>query len=91
MSVAEHKANAPTRVACFILTISDSRTLATETSGKAIAELLKLHGHTVVGREVVKDEPADVARIVRASNCTVTRSSDHHDRWHRSLPSRLDL
>lgn len=64
MSVAEHKAHAPTRVACFILTISDSRTLATETSGKAIAELLKMHGHTIVGREVVKDEPADVARIV---------------------------
>jgi molybdenum cofactor biosynthesis protein B len=65
MSVADHKAHAPTCVACFVLTISDSRTIATETSGKAIAELLKMHGHTVVGREAVQDEPEEVARIVR--------------------------
>jgi len=65
VSVAEHKAHAPTRVSCFVLTISDTRTLDTETSGRAIADLLTEHGHAVVDRAIVRDEPADVARLVR--------------------------
>lgn len=51
-------------VPCFVLTISDTRTLDTETSGRTIADLLTAAGHTVVGRTVVKDEPADVRRTV---------------------------
>ena len=66
MSVAEHRAQSPARVACFVLTVSDTRTLATETSGRAIAELLERDGHVVTGREVVRDEPAEVARVIRA-------------------------
>jgi molybdenum cofactor biosynthesis protein B len=45
--------------------VSDSRTLATETSGRAIADLLSGAGHTVVDRQAVKDEPAEVRRIVQ--------------------------
>jgi molybdenum cofactor biosynthesis protein B len=66
MSAGEHRATAPARVACFVLTVSDTRTIDTETSGRAIAELLQEAGHEVVGRQVVRDEPADVERIVRA-------------------------
>ena len=66
MSVEEHRASAPARVTCFVLTVSDSRTLDTETSGRAIAELLQAAGHEVLDRQVVRDEPADVERIVRA-------------------------
>jgi len=65
MSVADHKSTSPATVACFVLTVSDSRTLATETSGKTIAELLTGAGHTVVDRLVVKDEPDEVRHIVR--------------------------
>jgi molybdenum cofactor biosynthesis protein B len=65
MSVAEHRALSPARVACFVLTVSDTRTLATETSGRAIAELLESAGHTVTGRLVVRDEPEEVVRVVR--------------------------
>jgi molybdenum cofactor biosynthesis protein B len=64
VSVADHKAAVPTSVACFVLTVSDTRTLETETSGRAIAELLEAAGHRVVGRAVVRDEPAEVARVV---------------------------
>jgi molybdenum cofactor biosynthesis protein B len=53
-------------VPCFVLTVSDTRTLDTETSGRAIAEILIAAGHIVVDRQIVKDEPADVAGIVRA-------------------------
>jgi len=65
MSVAEHRAHAPARVTCFVLTVSDSRTLATETSGRVIAELLEGAGHAVVGRTAVRDEPSDVTRVLR--------------------------
>jgi molybdopterin adenylyltransferase len=65
MSVADHRAQAPASVACFVLTVSDTRTLATETSGRTIATLLEAAGHVVVGREVVKDEPHDVTNVIR--------------------------
>ena len=64
MSQQEHKAAAPARVRCFVLTVSDTRTEATDTSGNAIAELLTTAGHLISGRTIVKDEPADVARVV---------------------------
>ena len=50
MSHIEHKAQAPASVGCFVLTVSDTRTLATETSGRAIADLLTGAGHAVVDR-----------------------------------------
>lgn len=65
MSVAEHRAQSPASVACFVLTVSDTRTLETETSGRAIAELLIAAGHTVVDRQVVKDDAAAVQLAIR--------------------------
>jgi molybdenum cofactor biosynthesis protein B len=65
VSVAEHRAHSPHRVACFVLTVSDSRTLDTDTSGQAIAALLEGAGHTVTGRKAVRDEPRDVAQTIR--------------------------
>ncbi len=64
MSVAAHRARSPVSVPCFVLTVSDTRTLETETSGRAIANLLTEAGHTVVGRTVVRDEPDEVRRVV---------------------------
>lgn len=64
VSQQEHKASAPSRVRCFVLTVSDTRTQATDKSGDAIAELLSAAGHEIVGRAIVKDEPADVAGAV---------------------------
>jgi molybdopterin adenylyltransferase len=58
MSQSEHKAGAPQSVACFVVTVSDTRTEATDTSGRAIADLLTAAGHVVVGRTIVKDEAA---------------------------------
>jgi molybdenum cofactor biosynthesis protein B len=64
MAQEDHKADAPRRVGCFVLTMSDSRTLETETSGRAIAEMLEAAGHQVVARELVKDDPALVRTVV---------------------------
>jgi molybdenum cofactor biosynthesis protein B len=65
MSVTEHRDAAPASVPCFILTVSDTRTLETDTSGKAIADLLVAAGHTVVDRRVVRDDPQAVIDAVR--------------------------
>ena len=63
MSQDEHKARAPRSVRCFIVTVSDTRTEATDTSGRAIADLLTAAGHVVAGRTIVKDE----AELVRGT------------------------
>jgi len=61
----EHKASAPRAVGCFVLTISDSKTPETDTSGQLIRERLAAAGHTVVGHAIVRDEPALVTAVVR--------------------------
>jgi molybdopterin adenylyltransferase len=66
VSAGEHKAQAPAAVGCFVLTVSDTRTPETDTSGRAIRELLVGAGHAISGHAIVRDEPADVAALVRA-------------------------
>jgi molybdopterin adenylyltransferase len=57
MSHLDHKATSPSSVRCFVLTISDTRQPGTDTSGRAIAELLEANGHDVSGRQIVRDDP----------------------------------
>jgi molybdopterin adenylyltransferase len=66
VSQHEHKRAAPVTVRCFVLTVSDTRTEATDTSGSAICELLTRAGHEVVGRTIVKDDPEQVRAVVSA-------------------------
>jgi molybdenum cofactor biosynthesis protein B len=65
MSVAEHHSLSPTQVACFVLSMSDTRTHAQDTSAQAIVDLLQAAGHTIVGRELLKDEPTQVRALVQ--------------------------
>jgi molybdenum cofactor biosynthesis protein B len=65
----EHKATAPTSVGCYVLTVSDTKTPETDTSGAVIRDLLTRAGHRVAGSAIVRDEPLEVARLVRAA-CT---------------------
>ena len=71
MSVATHRKDAPASVRCFVLTISDTRTAETDTSGDAIAQALTDAGHDVAGRRIVPDDPATVREIVRAESRNV--------------------
>jgi molybdenum cofactor biosynthesis protein B len=61
----EHKAQAPRAVGCFVLTISDSKTPETDTSGILIREMLQAARHTLVGHAIVKDEPGQVTAVIR--------------------------
>ncbi|HKE18741.1 MAG TPA: molybdenum cofactor biosynthesis protein B [Kofleriaceae bacterium] len=47
-----------------IITVSDSRTLETDESGKLAAELLQAAGHKVVARDLVVDEARAIQDVV---------------------------
>jgi molybdenum cofactor biosynthesis protein B len=57
-SDAEHRHQAPTSIRCYVLTVSDTRTEATDTGGATIAALLTAAGYQVAGRAIVRDEAA---------------------------------
>ena len=63
-------------MSCFVLTISDTRTEANDTSGQAIVSALEGAGHVISGRDIVPDEPALVRNVVmtkaRAVNVVIT-------------------
>jgi molybdenum cofactor biosynthesis protein B len=66
MSHHEHKRQGPASVACFVLTVSDTRTAETDISGRAIRELLEACGHRISGQAIVRDEPERVRQHVLA-------------------------
>lgn len=56
-----HRDAAARSVPTVVITVSDTRTLETDTGGSLAAELLGAAGHAVVSREIVRDEPASIA------------------------------
>jgi molybdenum cofactor biosynthesis protein B len=103
MSQEEHKAHAPQSVRCFIVTVSDTRTEATDTSGRAIADLLTAAGHVVAGRTIVKDDAemvrgtlerqlaiADVQAIITTGGTGVTARDSTYEVVSSLLQKRLD-
>lgn len=66
MAADDHKKHAPASLRVFVVTVSDSRTEATDTSGRAMKELVAAAGHSIAGYKILRDEPAEVAALVRA-------------------------
>lgn len=48
-----------------VLTVSDSRTLETDTSGQTLVERIAAAGHKVAAREIVKDEVEAIVAVLR--------------------------
>jgi molybdopterin adenylyltransferase len=72
-STAAHRASAAGQSARFaVLTVSDTRTLETDTGGAAIVTALENAGHQLVARAIVRDEPADI----EGQLCTWLASGD---------------
>jgi molybdenum cofactor biosynthesis protein B len=61
----QHRAYAPRAVRCAVLTVSDSRTLADDSSGESIAAALTAAGHEIADRAIVKDDAGAIAAAVR--------------------------
>lgn len=66
-AAAAHRARGPASVPCFALTVSDTRTRADDTGGAVIREVLAAEGHTLVGSEIVKDDPGAIEAAIRAA------------------------
>jgi molybdopterin adenylyltransferase len=60
-SAVEHREQAPEGVTFAVLTVSDTRTDATDTGGALIREMLEHGGHRVSDAAIVADELADIA------------------------------
>lgn len=57
MSVHGHRESGKRAVGCAIVTVSDTRTRETDTSGRRAHELLEAAGHRVVAYSILPDEP----------------------------------
>ena len=60
MSHQPHPDSDQMTVNCAVITVSDTRSLQTDRSGKLIRELLLNAGHSVVLSKILKDEPAQI-------------------------------
>jgi len=60
----QHQMAAPRRVGCAVVTVSDTRTVETDTSGALIRERLERAGHSVVFYAIVPDEREEIGRLV---------------------------
>ena len=65
MGYQEHKQNAPQRVSCAVLTISDSRTEQDDESGKLIRQKLSENGHQVMSYAILKNEAESIEQKIR--------------------------
>ena len=63
--MSEHKAQSPAVVGCYVLTVSDTRTPDTDSSGRAIRSLLAEAGHVVSGYDIEPDDPDRVTTRIR--------------------------
>jgi len=63
-SAAEHRATSPGRLRCAVITVSDTRTLETDTGGQTIVDLLAGAGHEVAAREIVPDDPQQMRPLI---------------------------
>ena len=68
MSVKEHKQQAPRKVACKVITVSDTRDKETDKSGKLIIDFLEGADHVIVDYVIVKDE-AEALRMEVIKGC----------------------
>jgi molybdopterin adenylyltransferase len=66
MSVEQHRTQGKRAVACAIVTVSDTRTVDTDTSGALTRDLLEQGGHVVVRRTILPDDPERVRAHVAA-------------------------
>jgi len=65
LGLTEHRARAATAVRCAVITVSDTRSLETDESGKTMEKLIASGGHLAVSRTVVPDEPTLIGLELR--------------------------
>jgi molybdopterin adenylyltransferase len=64
MSTKKHKKRAPKKVNIGIVTVSSTRSLADDRSGRWISKRAKKEGHDVVAHQVVPDDEEAISEII---------------------------
>ena len=103
MSHVAHRAEAPASTRCFVVTVSDTRTEATDRSGRAIVELLAGEGHDVAGKTIVTDDAdrvrgavaraigdPDVDIVITTGGTGITRRDGTYEVIAELLDKRID-
>jgi len=62
----QHAAQGPRVARCAVITVSDTRTLETDTGGQSLIDHLTIAGHTVVAREIIPDEPTRMRPLLES-------------------------
>ncbi len=60
----QHRKQAPSIVRCAVVTVSDTRTLQTDSGGQTVVDLLSQAGHKVLVREIIRDEPDSMRKVL---------------------------
>jgi len=102
-TAAEHKAQGPVSIRCYVITVSDTRTAATDSSGRAIEDILNAAGHTVAGHTIVRDDAelvrdvmvrqlanADVQAIISTGGTGISSRDSTYEVVNGLLHKRLD-
>jgi len=102
-SVEQHRESAPDVVRCAILTVSDTRTRETDTSGQIIRQHLTWRGHQILAYEIVPDEAdrisslldewtarADIQAIITNGGTGIAKRDTTFDVIDDRLDKRLD-
>jgi len=71
MGHKEHKNKAPDHVRCGVITVSDTRDVDSDESGKKIREMLMEEKHEIVGYEIVKDDPRGIKKVIESIDAEV--------------------
>ena len=67
MGQHEHHAAAPRTVTVAVVTLSDTRSPADDRTGDTIVALLEAAGHSVAGRELVREDPPAIRAALEAA------------------------
>ena len=67
MGQHEHHAAAPRTVTVAVVTLSDSRSPVDDRTGDTIVALLEAAGHSVAGRELVREDPPAIRAALEAA------------------------
>ena len=54
----EHQQQGPQSIRCAVITVSDTRSLETDTGGQTVIHHLTAAGHKIAAREIIPDDPA---------------------------------
>jgi molybdenum cofactor biosynthesis protein B len=64
-SVMMHRASGGDALNVAVLTVSDTRSIETDTSGALIITMAEQAGHRIVSRDIVRDEPESMTALIQ--------------------------